>query len=303
MPSGETFTNTILTDNYRKAIYDQEPLLDQDDQGTTFGQLELLISDRQSILIIDDNKDMRAYIVRIFRDEYRIYEADNGDVGLFYAKKYVPDIIISDINMNGMDGITFCKLLKEDSILSHIPVILITGDANPTLELQGIQIGAVDFISKPFEKDLLIARVRNISRNKADLQKYFFNQVTLKNNSNVLSEVDRDFLYKCIVIIENNLLEDGFDVQTLADEMTMSYSNLYKRMKLITNGSVKSFMRFVRIRKSAELLINTNCNINEASLSVGINDIKYFRAHFVKIFGINPSEFTKKHRTSFRKNI
>jgi AraC-like DNA-binding protein len=105
-----------------------------------------------------------------------------------------------------------------------------------------------------------------------------------------------------MAIIENNIIEDDFDVQTIADEMGMSYSGLFKKVKLITGQSVSSFIRFIRIRKAAELLINTNCNVNEAALNVGISDIKYFREHFVKVFGIKPSEFLKKHRSAFNKN-
>ncbi|WP_448697499.1 two-component regulator propeller domain-containing protein [Mucilaginibacter sp. AW1-3] len=265
-------------------------------------QLELLISDRQSVLIIDDNEQLRDYVAKIFKRDYKIYEAVNGEQGLEYIKKFLPDIIISDIKMDDLDGIELCKIIKQDSLLSHIPVILMTGDSTPELQLKGIEVGAVDFISKPFEKDLLIARVNGILRSKTELQNYFYNEVTLKSSARRISEEHKDFLYKCVAIIESNIIDNDFDVQAIADEMGMSYSSLFKKIKLITGQSVNNFIRFIRIRKAAELLINTNCNVNEAAMNVGVNDIKYFREHFVKVFGMKPSEFLKKHRTAFHKN-
>ena len=265
-------------------------------------QLELLISDKQSVLVIDDNEQLRDYIIKIFRRDYKIYEANNGDDGLDLIKRYLPDIVICDINMDGLNGIDLCRIINEDSSLSHIPVILMTGDSTPEIQLKGIEVGAVDFITKPFEKDLLVARVNRILRSKTELQNYFYNEVTLKSNSRHVSEEYKDFLYKCVSIIEANMIDDKFEVQAIADEVGMSYSSLFKKIKLITGLSVNNFVRFVRIRKAAELLINTNCNVNEAALNVGINDIKYFREHFVKVFGVKPSEFMKKHRTAFHKH-
>lgn len=302
--AGELLVENQVQDAVRTVADQSEHMFQQEpnpaSESTTV-QLDILISDRQSMMIIDDNADMRSYITSIFSNDYRIYEAMNGEVGLAMIRKYLPDIIISDINMDELDGVELCRVLKADNALNHIPVILITGEANSEIELQGFETGAVDFVAKPFERSLLVARVNNILRNRAELQHYFYNKVTLKNSVYNLSEADRDFIYKCINIIEQNLLESDFDVQRIANEMAMSYSSLYKRIKLITGRTVSDFIRFIRIRKAAELLINTNCNVNEAAMHVGFNDIKYFREHFVKIYGIKPSEFVKRHRIAFKK--
>ena len=294
----------VILDSTHHQLLDPEIETGSQDQPEEepVNQLELLISDRQSVLIIDDNEQLRDYVAKIFKRDYKIYEAVNGEQGLEYIRKFLPDIIISDIKMDDLDGIELCKIIKQDSSLSHIPVILMTGDSTPEMQLKGIEVGAVDFISKPFEKDLLVARVNGILRSKTELQNYFYNEVTLKSSARRVSEEYKDFLYKCVAIIENNIIDNDFDVKAIADEMGMSYSSLFKKIKLITGLSVNNFVRFIRIRKAAELLINTNCNINEAALNVGINDIKYFREHFVKVFGIKPSEFLKKHRTAFHKN-
>jgi signal transduction histidine kinase/ligand-binding sensor domain-containing protein/DNA-binding response OmpR family regulator len=263
--------------------------------------LELLISDKQSILIIDDNQQLRSYIKQIFKDDYKIYEADTGEKGLDKVRKYLPDVVISDITMSGLSGIELCRIIKQDTSLSHIPVILLTGDPDPETKLKGIEVGAVDFVNKPFEKDLLMARVQGILKDRRELQNYFYNEVTLKSNARNISEDHKDFLYKCIAIIENYLADPNFDVKTIADEMGMSYSSLFKKVKTISGQSVNGFVRFVRLRKAAEIMIHTNCNVNEAALNSGFNDIKYFREHFIKQFGVKPSEFIKKHRTAFHK--
>jgi signal transduction histidine kinase/ligand-binding sensor domain-containing protein/DNA-binding NarL/FixJ family response regulator len=263
--------------------------------------LELLISDRQSILVIDDNNQIRRYITDIFKKDYKIYQAPTGESGLELIKKYLPDVVISDIMMGGLSGIELCQIIKQDALLSHIPVILLTGDPNPEIKLKGLEVGAVDFVNKPFEKDLLEARVKGILKDRRELQNYFYNEVTLKSNARNLSEDHKNFLYKCIAIIENNLGDPDFDVKTIADEMGMSYSGLFKKIKAISGQSVNSFVRFVRLRKAAEIMIHTSCNVNEAALNAGFNDIKYFREHFIKQFGDKPSEFIKKHRAAFHK--
>lgn len=283
-----------------------EVLIDHDNVENTVvepvtNNLELLISDHQSILIIDDNKEIRTYIKKIFAADYTVLEAGSGEVGLDLIRKHLPDVIICDIVMQGLSGLELCHIVKEDSATSHIPIILLTGESAPSIRLKGIEEGAVDFISKPFDKELLIARVKGIIKNKSELQNYFYKEVTLKGSSKNVSEEHKNFLYKCIQIIENAIGDPNFDVGTIADQMGMSYSSLYKKVKTITGQSINGFIRFVRLRKAAELMINTACNVNEAAFRVGYNDIKYFREHFNKQFGVNPSEFIKRHRVAFQK--
>jgi ligand-binding sensor domain-containing protein/signal transduction histidine kinase/DNA-binding NarL/FixJ family response regulator len=264
--------------------------------------LELLISNQQTILIIDPNTEIRSYIRNFFKTSYVVIEAKDGDEGLALVRKNLPDIIISDVIMEGLTGIELCRQIKQDTSLSHIPVILLTGDYTPELKLKGIEVGAVDFIRKPFEKDLLMARVNGILKIKAELQHYFYSEITLKTDTRTISEIHKDFLYQCIAVIESNLLDPDFDVNRISREMGMGYSSLLKKIKSITGQSVNGFIRFVRLRKAAELMIHTNCNVNEAAMQVGINDIKYFRAQFHKLFEINPSDFIKKHRKAFQKS-
>lgn len=297
------FTESLMPEHHTHVA----ELIDYDNNeivANTGGQpvhhLELLISNSQSILVIDDNREIRNYIKKIFAGNYRIYEAESGSVGLEMIRKHLPDVIISDIVMPDLTGLELCQIVKQDSTINHIPIVLLTGDATPDIMVKSIEQGAVDFLSKPFEKEVLVARIKSVLRSKAELQSYFYKEVTLKNTTQNLTEEHKDFLYRCISIIEGHLTDAVFDVDMLAKKMGMSYPTFFKRIKLITGQSVNNFIRFVRLRKAAELLIHTNCNVNEAAYQTGFNDIKYFREHFNKQFGVNPSEFIKKHRATFQ---
>ncbi|MCZ4222161.1 hybrid sensor histidine kinase/response regulator transcription factor [Pedobacter rhodius] len=286
---------------YVNELIAQEELEEELADKNNVGNLELLISDLNSILVVDDNADIVDYIKQIFQDNFKIYKATNGIEGFNTCKEFLPDVVISDVNMDGMSGIELCKAIKDDTTLSHIPVILLTADPTAEIRLKGIEVGAYDFISKPFDKELFTAKINSVIKNRTNLQAYFYNEITLKSDTHKVSQEDKGFLLKCITIIEDNLTEDDFNVKTLASELGMSHSNLYKKIKATSGQSVNGFVRFIRLRKAAELLINTNLNINEAAFRVGINDIKYFREQFQKLFKLTPSEFVKKHRKTFHK--
>ncbi|PTS98015.1 hybrid sensor histidine kinase/response regulator [Pedobacter sp. HMWF019] len=264
--------------------------------------LGLLISDLHTMLIVDDNQEIIDYIKHIFKNKFKIYEANNGDDGLCIAQKFMPDIIISDVNMDGLNGIELCRSIKSNSTLNHIPVILLT--ANPELagELAGIEVGAYDYVSKPFDKEVFIAKVNGVIKDRKDLQNYFYKEITLKADSLKISEQDSLFLQKCITIIEDNLTGTEFNVKILAHGLSMSHPSLYKKIKQASGMSISGFVRFIRLRKAAELLINTSLNINEVSIRVGLNDLKYFREQFQKQFKLTPSEFMKQHRKTFQKH-
>jgi len=257
-----------------------------------------VVSDKMVMLVIDDNEQIRNYLVKIFNHSFKIQQADNGDDGLKMTRQFQPDIIISDIRMPGVNGIDLCRLVKTDMELKHIPFILLTGSSGEEARLRGIECGADDYINKPFEKELLLARVNSILQNRNNLQQYFFNEITHRQNTLKISREDKAFIDLCISIVENNLGNDTFNIKIFAAEIGMSHSNLYKRVKAVSGQSINSFIRFIRLRKAAELLINTPTNVNEVAFQVGINDIKYFRQQFFKLFQLNPSDYIKKYRKS-----
>jgi len=260
-----------------------------------------LVSDKQAILIVDDERDIRKYISGLFTDIYTVYEAEDGGQGLQIAAEKLPDLIITDFKMLGMDGIEFCQLIKSNPTLSYIPVILLTASSSQEVKLKSVHGGADDYINKPFEREYLIARVANLLRNRNNLQNYFYNEITLQSNSVVVSEEYKKFLDTCIQVVENHLTDSDFGIKALADEVGMSHSNLYKRVKSISGQSVNAFIRFIRLRKAAELMIGSDHNVTEVAFRSGFNDAKYFGKQFSKLFGLTPTAFILKHRKTFNK--
>jgi len=258
-----------------------------------------LVSEQKTILVIDDDDELRKYISQVFNEDFTVIEAEDGNEGAKLARHYLPDVIISDISMQGMNGIELCTLIKEDPSLSHIPVILLTAHTSTDYKLKGIESGADDYITKPFEKKILKAKVLGILKKRNTLQQYFYNEITLKKNDLKISIEYKEFLNRCIQIVESHLDDDNFYIKTLAAEIGMSHSQLYKKVKSVSGQSIKEFIRFIRLRKAAEIMINTEHNITEITFMVGFNDIKYFREHFFNLFGMNPSEYIKKYRKPF----
>lgn len=252
-----------------------------------------------TMLVVDDDPEIRQYLSTVFAGKYKIFEAGSGEEGLELVRKHLPDIVISDVMMGGISGIELCRQMKLDMALSHIPVILLTASTSQDVRLKGIEGGADDHISKPFDNDILVARVASILRNRNDLQRYFYNEITLQTSDFKISAEYREFLTECIRIVESHITDSAFNIKVLASEIGMSHSTLYSRIKSISGQSATSFVRFIRLRKAAQLLITTDTTISETAFSVGINDIRYFREHFQKLFGMKPSEYVKKFRKPF----
>lgn len=285
----------LMEEDIPEQLTESMPANEEEDPGT-------LVTNLPSMLVIDDNHQIRQYVAQLFRKTFRVFEAESGEEGLKMAKENQPDIIISDVVMQGLTGIELCALIKEDPSLNHIPLVLLTASSSPDIKLKGVECGADDYITKPFDKELLIARVGNILKSRNNLQKYFYNEITLQQNTLKISPEYKEFLERCIAVVEEHLDDETFSIKTLASEVGMSHSNLYKKVKSISGQSVNSFIRFIRLRKAAALFINTPCNVNEAAFQVGMSDIKYFREQFNKVFGMNPSEYIKKYRKPFQKS-
>lgn len=262
-----------------------------------------LLTPKKSVLIIDDNVEIRNYLVQLFSEKYLVYSAVNGFEGLELTKKQLPDIVISDIAMEVMDGLELCKNIKESELLSHIPVVLLTASNNSETHLQGITDGADDYITKPFDDDILVARIDTLLKNRSYLRKYFLDNITLRENVQKVPAEYQDFLKRCITIIEANIGNHDFSIKNFATEMGMSHRNLYTKIKIVSGQTLNAFIRSIKIRRAAVLLLTGNMNIAQASVEVGFEDQKYFRQQFVKLFGMTPSLYIKKYKDSFNKDL
>ncbi|NLR57422.1 response regulator [Chitinophaga polysaccharea] len=261
--------------------------------------ISTIITSRQTMLIVDDDAQIRQYISGMFRSAFNIEEASNGKEGLEKAVAMLPDVVISDIRMETMSGLELCKEIKQNTLLNHIPVILLTGSSAEEGKLASAEVGSDYYITKPFEKELLIATVHSVLQTRDNLRNYFLNEVTLRKNDFKVSGQYKEFVEKCIAIVEANLDNDEFNIKVLAREIGMSYSSVYKKIRLVSGESLRGFVRFIRLRKAAELMINTSLNVNEIGFQVGINDVKYFREQFNKVFGMNPSGYIRRYRKVF----
>ena len=262
---------------------------------------EAITSGMKTLLIADDNVEIRDYVSGIFKNEYKILEAENGAVAFGLVVRFSPDVVISDLLMPEMEGDELCNKIKNNPGSAHIPVILLTASDSEEAKLTCVKCGADDFIQKPFEKEMLVARVNNLVKVKSSLEKYFYNEITHNTTDLKVSEQERLFIDRCIEIVEDHLYDEQFAIAKLATEMGMSHSSLYKKLKNISGQTVSSFVRFVRLRKAAEYFINSANNVNEVAAQVGFNDIKYFRTQFTKIFKMSPSAYIKKYRKPFQK--
>lgn len=257
--------------------------------------IDKITSGLPTMVVVDDNAEMRHYLKEIFEKSFTVYEAGDGNAAYGIIVKENPDIVISDVMMKQMSGIELCKKIKENNSLAHIPVILLTANASEEAKLQGIESGAEDYINKPFDEKIIVAKVQNILKGRNRMQQYFLNSVISKPTSGFIAD-HKVFIENCIEIIERHLDNPDFTVQTFCREIGMSHPNLYKKVKAVSGLTVNVFVRYLRLRKAAELLINTHEAISEVALVTGFNDIKYFREQFSKLFGMNPSEFIKKYR-------
>ena len=288
------FKELIEEDNFRQSLLTDPPA------GFPGDHLAGWVDEKRSVLVVDDDAEMRGYIVSMFRERLTVYEAADGNAGVRLAHEHLPDIIISDIKMEGLNGIDLCRTLKSTPETSHIPVILLTGALSDDLQLEGLEGGAADYITKPFDKDLLLAKVKNLFQSRNKLRESLFNEVTHNNESlRRISADDKAFLEKCTAIVEAHLDEEAFTIRSLALEVGLSHSSLYKKVKALSGHSLNAFIRLIRLRNAAMLCINSTYNVNEIALQVGIFDRTHFREQFQKVYGMTAAAYIKKYRKPF----
>ncbi|WEA00592.1 two-component regulator propeller domain-containing protein [Mucilaginibacter sp. SJ] len=257
---------------------------------------------KQTVLLIDDDTDFRTYLKKILYKSYAILEAEDVDQGFDLLLQDEPDIIVCDVLLKGTSGVEFCSKIKESPSFSHIPVILLTGSSSPEIKLKGIECGADDYITKPFEKDLLIARIKSMLKGRVLLKKFFINEITLKQNQFKIPAEYSEFINKCIVIVEQHLQDDDFGTKQFTAEIGMSRSKLFRNIKAVSGLTIVEFIRYIRLRKAGQLMMETDLQIKEISYRVGFSDQKYFREQFNKLFKMNPSEFVNKYKNSMTDN-
>jgi signal transduction histidine kinase/ligand-binding sensor domain-containing protein/DNA-binding response OmpR family regulator len=243
------------------------------------------------VLVVEDHADMRVFIKDSLADEYSVLLAEDGRVGLEIAFKEIPDLIISDVLMPEMNGFEMAELLRRDYRTSHIPLIFLSAANSVESSLHGLEVGADDYIQKPFNAAVLAAKVKNIIASRKRLQDKLRKDFLSSPSEVVLESPEEFFLDKAIKIVEAHIANPEFDVREFYTEMGMSRSVLYRKLEAITGSSVNEFVRSIRLKRAADLLKQNKLSISEVSYEVGFNDPQYFSKCFRKEFGKSPSKY------------
>ena len=250
------------------------------------------------LLVVEDNDEVRQYLQQLFAAEYDVLTAADGLEGWEEALHQLPDLIISDVMMPHSDGLELCQRLKQHPKTAHIPLLLLTARTAETHQLEGLGLGADDYMSKPFNPTLLLAKAEALLRNRRKLHEYYQRHILLEPNEIVVADADREFLENAMRVVEQHLEDTEFSVLVLVREVGMSQSVFYRRIKSITGQTVVEFIRDVRMKRAAQLLASTTMRVSEVAFQVGIEDAKYFRKMFQKIYNVTPSEYARQHRQS-----
>ncbi|ATV55029.1 AraC family transcriptional regulator [Prevotella intermedia] len=302
---GSEFTITlpkrVAGDNFQPAeeTYTINDFLDESLAVTdisTENKVSKITSDRQEdkprVLVIDDNADIRAYATALLSDEYDVMEASDGNEGLKKAVREVPDVVVCDVMMSGMDGLECCKHLKSDSLTCHIPVILLTAKTLDEHRAEGYAYGADAYLTKPFNGNVLKARIKNLITNRKLMKIVFGNDAQQEPMEAVVQSAESQFVEKFRTIIQGNLGNSDLNVETISHEMGISRAQLYRKIKSITGISPNDIIREARMKRADRLLETTDKSVSEIAYEVGFSSPSYFTKCYREFFGRTPN---KKH--------
>jgi len=302
---GSEFTITlpkrVAGDNFQPAeeTYTMNDFLDESSAVTdisTENKVSKITSDRQEdkprVLVIDDNADIRAYATALLSDEYDVMEASDGSEGLKKAVREVPDVVVCDVMMSGMDGLECCKHLKSDSLTCHIPVILLTAKTLDEHRAEGYAYGADAYLTKPFNGNVLKARIKNLITNRKLMKIVFGNDAQQEPMEAVVQSAESQFVEKFRTIIQGNLGNSDLNVETISHEMGISRAQLYRKIKSITGISPNDIIREARMKRADRLLETTDKSVSEIAYEVGFSSPSYFTKCYREFFGRTPN---KKH--------
>jgi len=254
------------------------------------------------LLIVEDNADLLSYIRDYMDKFYFVLEARDGEEGLREAIKHIPDLVLSDVMMPKMDGFEFCQKLKSDERTSHIPVILLTARASSESKIEGLETGADDYLSKPFDPTELQVRIKNLILQRQKLREKFAGDFwkenklpVLQSTASGLNQIDKKFLQKALNVVNLHLPDTDFNVVEFGQEMAMSRQQMHRKFRALVNQSATEFIRTIRLKKAAELLTQKSGTVSEIAYDVGFNTLSYFTKSFQQHFGVTPSEYAEKH--------
>ena len=254
------------------------------------------VDERDIMLIVEDNADLRTFIKSIFEKDYIIHEAEDGSSGYIQAAKIIPDVIISDIMMPGMNGLELSTKLKNNPHTNHIPVLILTAKAGEENEIEGLKTGADDYLTKPFSPEILEVRINRLVNSREILREYFTKEFLLNPKEIKLASREDEFLKNAVKIVENNISNPDLNVEKLMTELGVSRTQLFRKLKAVTNYSANQFIRNIRLKRAAYLLQQNSYNVSEVLYMCGFSSPSYFTTCFKEFYGCLPSEYQTKNK-------
>ena len=244
----------------------------------------------KKLLVIDDSDQIRWFLKHVFNKEYQILEARNGQDGINVALKEEPDLILCDVMMPVKDGYETCREIKNDPKMAQTPVVMLTAKVESEDVITGIEAGADDYITKPFDVEILRSKINSLMKKRDDMKRYFSNSSAASHNEeNTLST--NPFMDAVVKNIEKHLDDSTFEAKVLADSLNMSLPTLYRKIKQYSDLSILELTRNIRLKKAAELLASQQYSVQEVAEMVGFNDTATFRKRFTEQYGVTPSQY------------
>lgn len=265
--------------------------LEVEDAGELTGGSEIGEVDKHIILVVEDNADLRHYIRSSLEPDFDVIEAKDGEEGIERAKAVIPDLVVSDIMMPGVDGYELCRVVKSDVSTSHIPVILLTARASEESIVEGLETGADDYVTKPFNTRVLRARIGNLIELRRQLQISLSREMVLQPARMTMSTMDREFLNDLQAVLEKNLSDPDFNVEELSKRLYMSRTTVYRKIQALSGETPTDFIRYFRLKRAAQLLKSNFGSVTEVAFEVGFNSRAYFTKCFKEQFHQLPSEY------------
>jgi len=251
-------------------------------------------NEKPLILLVEDNEEFRNYLGDFLNTSYRIAMASDGKEGLDKAVRIMPDMIISDLMMPHMNGVTLCQRIKKDIKTSHIPVIILTARSSEEKHLEGLDSGCNLYITKPFNLDILLSSIRNLLSERERLQHHYRKVISVNTSEHEIESLDDQLIQKAILVVETHIAEPEFSVEQMSKELGMSRGQLYKKLSTLTGKSPVEFIRQIRLQRAAQLIGKSQLTIAEVAYKVGYNNAKYFSKHFKEFHGTLPSAYAAK---------
>ncbi len=288
LPAGkEHFSeNEIILNDLKESIVNEEINYNTKTSETDLEKSTIT----NTILIVEDNTELRNYLKEELKNDYKILTAKNGIEGLKLAQEFLPNVIMTDIIMPEMDGYLFCKHIKEDMRTSHIPLLMLTAKARIENRMEGIEIGADAYMVKPFDMRLLKLRLSQLITSRQLIFNKYFSFITDAPNNVISTSPDKEFIEKVLNYINVNLGDPDLNVESLASELNLSRSQFYRKIKALTNQTANEFLRNIRLQKAKQIIEMGNNNISEVCYDVGFSSPSYFAKCFKNYFGILPTE-------------